>query len=140
MTTNRPRSRAVAGVATVEAAITLLAFFVALFAIVEGARLMSAQQALTDAVREGARLAVAPASQTDNLPGAGEVEAEVRRFLDAAKVPDATVNVVRSTNARGDEVTEVTASAEIQLITGSLIGSGPIQLSARSTMRNETSP
>ncbi len=136
----QPRNRLQRGVATVEAAITLLGFMALLLAIMEGARLMSIQQALTDAVREGARLGVAPESGTTTLPSYGEVEAEVRRFLDAARVPTTTVTVGTFTNADGEEFTTVLAETDVDLITLSFLGAGPVSLEARSVMMNETSP
>lgn len=136
----RRRCAASRGAALPEAALTLLAFMVTLFGIIESARVVGIQQTLTQAVRAGSRLSVAPLTRTTTLASEDEIRAEVQRYLQAAAVTGATVTVQPVVDARGDELTQVTASVPYQVISFSFFSDVQIQLSSTSTMRNETSP
>jgi hypothetical protein len=73
-----------------------------------------------------------------------EVEAEVRRFLDAARIPGATVNVERpvviQANGVAMQCTRVTVTAPYQVISLADFGALRVNLSGEALMRNETSP
>ena len=133
-----------AGVAVVEAAMTLLLLFILLFAIMEGGRFLNVQQVLTNAAREGARLSVAPVTGTSNLPSVGEIEAEVRTFLDASSISGATVTIERPVIIRANGIdmqcTRIRVSAPYRVISLSLFSSLEVTLSGEALMRNETSP
>lgn len=130
------------GVATIEAAITMLLFFVLLFGTIEISRLVGIQQTLTDAAREGARLGSAPDAGTTNLPTATEIEALVRDFLRGNAVLGATVNVNQAVvDATGVEHTRVVITVNHNVIALQPLLSGMnVQLQGVSQMRNETSP
>lgn len=128
------------GTSTVEAALTLLAFFVMIFAVVEAGRFINVQMTLTDAAREGARLAVAPASGTSTLPTNSEIEAEVNRFLSAANISGASTSVTTVTSASGDVFTVVNVGLTYQVISLSMFAGLEVDLNGTSMMRNETSP
>ena len=132
--------RASRGAALAEAALTLLAFMVTLFGIIEAARVVAIQQTLVQAVRAGSRLSVAPITRTTNLASEAEVRAEVQRYLQAAAVSGATVTVQPIVDSRGDELTQVTATVPYQLLSFSFFSDVAINLTATSAMRNETSP
>jgi len=133
-----------AGTAIVEAALTLLLFFTLLMAIMEGGRFLNVQQTLTNAAREGARTAVAPLTQTSTLASDGEIETEVRRFLDAARVSGATVTVQRpiviQANGVPMECTRVTTSVTYQVFSLAAFSNLSVNLTGEALMRNETSP
>ena len=130
------------GVATVEAALTIFAFFTLLFGIMEGSRLMGVQQTLTDAAREGARLSCAPDAGTTVLPTTSEVEAHVRDFLRGNAIIGATVNINQAvTDSEGRVYTRVQVSVPHKVIALQPILSGlEVTLAGASQMRNETSP
>lgn len=133
-----------AGTAIVEAALTLLLFFTLLMAIMEGGRFLNVQQTLTNAAREGARTAVAPLTQTSTMASDGEIETEVRRFLDAARVSGATVTVQRpiviQANGVPMECTRVTTSVTYQVFSLAAFSNLSVNLTGEALMRNETSP
>ena len=128
------------GVAIVEAAITLIAFFTILLGVIEAGRFVSVYQTLTDAAREGARLGVAPDSGTSNRPSDAEIEAEVQRFLDSNAISGATITVERNhaPGATANEFTRVTASLPYQVMTASWFTNIEVTISGRAMMRNET--
>jgi Flp pilus assembly protein TadG len=136
--------RAETGAVLVESALTLLLFFTLLLAIMEGGRFLNVQQTLTNAAREGARLAVAPITRTSTLASDGEIEAEVRRFLAAARIPGATVTVERpvvvQANGLPMEYTRVRVSVRYRVITLAAFRSLSVNLAGEALMRNETSP
>ena len=133
-----------AGTAIVEAALTLLLFFTLLMAIMEGGRFLNVQQTLTNAAREGARTAVAPLTQTSTLASDGEIETEVRRFLDAARISGVTVSVQRpiviQANGVPMECTRVTTSVTYQVFSLAAFSNLSVNLTGEALMRNETSP
>lgn len=128
------------GTAIVEGTLVLLLFFVLILGIIEAGRFMQVRQTLTDAAREGARLAVAPQPGTSTLPSVSQVQAEVQLFLNGNNIQGANISVVPVTNAQGDELTEVTASVDYQVISISLFSALEVPLSGTARMRNETSP
>lgn len=136
------RNNSEKGAAVVEAAITMLAFFMFIFGTMEVCRLIEIQQTLTDAAREGARLGCAPDAGTTNLPSTSEIQGEVNRFLQGTRVRGATIQVDPAvTDARGVVHTRVTVSYTHQVIALSPIFSNlAINLRGLSEMRNETSP
>jgi Flp pilus assembly protein TadG len=138
------RRRAEAGVAVVEAALTLLLFFTLLLGIMEGARFLHVQQTLTSAAREGARLAVAPISQTATMASDAEIEAVVRTFLGAAHISGATVAVTRPVtvvaNGVSMQYTRVRVSVRYRVMTMAAFNALSVDLAGEAQMRNETSP
>lgn len=138
------RVRSEKGVAIVESALTLLLFFVVLFAIMEGARFLNVQHVLTNAAREGARLAVTPVSRTSTLPTDGEIEAAARRFLDAAFIQGATITVERpvviAVGPVPIECTRVTVQVPYRVMSLALFRNLEVTLTGEALMRNETSP
>ena len=62
------------GTAIVETAITLLPFFVFMFALVEAGWFFYVQATITRAAREGAKIATQPITQTNNLMTGAEVQ------------------------------------------------------------------
>ncbi len=132
-----------AGAAMVEAAISLTAFLLLVFGVIETGRFLETQQVLTNAAREGARLAVAPYAGTSTLP-LGEVNARVNTFLTSANITGATITITPVSIATGavtTEFTKVTVSVPYSLITGlGWFGTFNVTLSGQSMMRNETSP
>lgn len=128
------------GVAVVEAAITLIAFFTVLFGVVEAGRYISVHQTLTNAAREGARMGVAPDSGTSNRPSESDIEAEVQRFLDSNAIQGATITVERNhaPGAIANEFTRVTASLPYQVLTVSWFANLQTTISGTAMMRNET--
>ncbi len=132
------------GQALVEAALTLLLFFVFLMAIFEGGRLLQTQQTLTQAAREGARYAVLPLTQTNTLPSCGQVQAVVRTYLQASSidVPATAIRVQRDYQYPGEATvfTYVKVEYTFRLMVLSLFGVPDVRLSGDSVMRNETSP
>jgi Flp pilus assembly protein TadG len=129
-----------AGVAVVEGAMTLLLFMVCLFGIMESARFINVKQALSHAAREGARLAVAPLSQTSTLASQSEIESRVQRFLNAASITGATVQIERPVGSGGGQSTRVRVSIPYQVISLSMFGALSTTLEGEAVMRNETSP
>ncbi len=132
------------GVIVVEAALILLLFLICLFAVMEGGRVLSVQQTLTNAAREGARFAVKPSSGTSTLPTLTQIENFVNPFLDAAVVAGATINVQRPVVIQlGDvatQFTRVAITAPYQVLTIPLFSGLSIPLTGQALMRNETSP
>ena len=132
------------GTAAVESAIVISLLFFLIFGIIEIARFMQVQLVLTDAAREGARLSVTPSPQTTALPTAGEIQAEVRRFLDSARIAGSTITVTPVNIATGTVTTQFTrvrVDAPHTLLTGLGWFSGlEVTLSGTALMRNETSP
>ena len=69
------------GVAIVETALTLLPFFVFLFAIVEAGWFFYVQSTITNAAREGAKMAAKPLTQTDTLQSQDEIRTYLAGYL-----------------------------------------------------------
>ncbi len=129
------------GMAIPEAAMTIIAFFVFVFGIMEVGRFMGIQQTVTDAAREGARFGVAPAPGTSTLPGIAEIENECQSFLDSAAIQGSSILVEPNVgSASGDIHTRVTVSVPYQVITLSMFSNLAVTLSGVSMMRHETSP
>ena len=123
---------------------TLLLLLVILLAIVEAGRFLNVQQTLTDAAREGTRLSVAPISQTSTVASVEEIETEVQRYLDAARIDDAVIEVERpvviDTSGIPTEFTRVRVEMPYQVITLSMFADLQVTLKGEALMRNETSP
>lgn len=138
------RQSAERGAAAVEAALTLLVFFTLLLAVMEGGRFLQVQHTLTSAAREGARLAVAPLSQTSTMATNTEIQTEVTRFLDAARISGATITVQRPVailaNGVSMQCTQVTVSVPYQVLTLAAFSPLSVTLTGEAVMRNETSP
>jgi Flp pilus assembly protein TadG len=132
------------GAVVVEAAITLIFFFTLLLGIMEGGRFLNVQQTVTNAAREGARMAVAPITQTSTLASDGEIETEVRRFLDAARISGATITVERPlvipSNGLPMQYTRVRVSVPYRVISLAMFSMLSVNLAGEALMRNETSP
>lgn len=133
------------GAVLIEAALTLLVFFVFIFAIWEMGRVVNFEETLTNAAREGARFAVLPLTQTSTMPTDDEIRAHVRTYLRAAGVDDATATiaitrpVVIDTGPVNTDFTTVTVSVPYNLLTISMFSSLQKTLTATASMRNETS-
>ena len=140
----RGKGSAETGAVVVEAAITLIFFFTLLLGIMEGGRFLNVQQTLTNAAREGARMAVAPITQTSTLASDGEIETEVRRFLDAARISGATITVERPlvipSNGLPMQYTRVRVSVPYRVISLAMFSALSVNLAGEALMRNETSP
>ncbi len=123
---------------------TLLLLLVILLAIVEAGRFLNVQQTLTDAAREGTRLSVAPISQTSTVASVEEIETEVQRYLDAARIDDAVIEVERpvviDTSGIPTEFTRVRVEMPYQVIALSMFADLQVTLKGEALMRNETSP
>ena len=124
----------------IEAALTMMVFFVIIFGIFEFGRLYSIYQMLTDAAREGARFSVAPFPGTSDLPSDSQVEDQVRGFLNAANVTaitsvSVTQTVTDTVNGVDVVFSEVEVTAPYDFL---LFPFGDITLAARARMRNET--
>lgn len=132
------------GSVLVESAMTLLLLFVILLGIMEAGRFLSIQQTLTDAAREGARLSVAPISRTSTVASVDEIRTEVQRFLDAAHMDGASVDVERpvviDTSGVPTEFTRVRVEAPYQVLTIAMFSDLEVTLKGEALMRNETSP
>lgn len=140
----RGKESAETGAVVVEAAITLIFFFTLLLGIMEGGRFLNVQQTVTNAAREGARMAVAPITQTSTLASDGEIETEVRRFLDAARISGATITVERPlvipSNGLPMQYTRVRVSVPYRVISLAMFSMLSVNLAGEALMRNETSP
>lgn len=133
------------GTAIVESAVTLLFFFVTLFAIMELGRFFNVQQVVTNAAREGARLSVAPISRTSVLASTEEIEEHVRSFLESARIGEAEIQVERPVTVMSggvpNEFTRVTVTVPYRVITlTGFFAAAEIDLRGSALMRNETSP
>jgi Flp pilus assembly protein TadG len=132
------------GTAIIEGTIVLLMFLVVLFAILEGSRLVSVEQVLTNAAREGARLSVAPLAGTSTLPTTTEIENQVNSFLQSSAIQGATVTVQRpvviTTGGIDTQFTRVRVEVPYDVITLKMFNFLEVTLSAEALMRNETSP
>jgi len=129
------------GTAIVEAALTLLLFFMLLFGVMEAGRFMNVQGMLTNTAREGAKTAVLPFRGTGTLAAATAVEAEVQRHLQSAGVPAGSVTVTLTTETAGGTVySRVTVQHQYRVLTLSLFSGLGVTLSGTARMRNETSP
>lgn len=123
--------------AVVEAALTLIMFFMVLLGVIEAGRFVSVYQTLTDAAREGARLGVAPDTGTSNRPSVGEISAEVQRFLDSNAISGAVIAVDPDFGA-ASEFTRVRVTLNYQLLTASWFANIQVPITGTSLMRNET--
>jgi len=136
----RDPRRSERGTAALEAAVSFVAFFFLLFGIMEAARFVNVQGALTNAAREGARLAVVPLRGTSALPTAGEVEAEVERFMATAGITSDRLTVSVAPEVRsGTTFTRVSVSLPYRFVTLSAFQSLEVTISGNAMMRNETS-
>ncbi|HYG97968.1 MAG TPA: TadE family protein [Terriglobales bacterium] len=156
MTTRKPRmmrpvgpaGRSECGATLVEAALTLIVFFVFLFGILEFGRAYNVYQTLTNAAREGARFAVAPCPALSSMaecpygqgvvPTQAAIQAQVQAFLDGAHVKDAVINVSQnvagSINGAPTEFTNVSVTAPYSFL---FFPFGTINLKTQAVMRNE---
>ena len=128
----------------VESAMTLLLTFVLLLGIMEAGRFLNVQQTLTDAAREGARLAIAPVTRTSTLASEDQIRSEVQRFLDAARINGASVDIERpvviDTGGIPTEFTRVRVSIPYNVMSISMFSALEVTLKGEALMRNETSP
>ena len=132
------------GVATVEAAVILLAFLMFLFGVLEAGRFINTYQVLTNAAREGARLAVTPLYGTNTLPTTSEVQDRVNQFLSSGNISGATTTVNPAVSVVTGSVTttytQVTVQVPYQVITvSSFFNALNVTLTGEALMRNETS-
>lgn len=135
------RRRRERGTAIVEAALTLLMFFTAIFGVIEAGRLMNVQGMLTNAAREGAKTAVLPLRGTGTLAGTAAVQAEVQRCLDSAGIPAASVTVTLTTETVGGTVySRVNVQHQYRALTLLIFNGVQVTLTGTARMRNETSP
>jgi hypothetical protein len=131
-----------------EAALTLLVFFIFLFAILEFGRAYNVYQTLTNAAREGARFAVAPCPALSTaaectfgpgvVPDEPAVKSKVQVFLDSANVTGANVTVEQhvagTINGLPTEFTDVSVTAPYTFL---FFPFGSINLRTQAVMRNE---
>lgn len=131
-----------------EAALTLLIFFIFLFAILEFGRAYNVYETLTNAAREGARFAVAPCPSLSStaecsfgpgvVPDQSAITARVQTFLDSAHVTGATINVDQNVagnvNGLPTEFTDVSVTAPYTFL---FFPFGSINLRTQAVMRNE---
>lgn len=136
------------GTTLVEAALTLIIFFIFLFGILEFGRAYNIYETLTNAAREGARFAVAPCPSLSTpadctygpgvVPDVPAIESKVQSFLDTANIKDATVTVAQhqagTINGLATEFTNVSVTAPYTFL---FFPFGTINLKTQSVMRNE---
>ena len=132
----RRRTRTDAGQAAVEFALVLPLFVLLVFAICEFGRVWMNQHVLTTASRTGARVGILPSSTT------GDVQTAVDNHLTAAGLDPTNASVSMSnvgTSASSGDVTSVSVSYDVAILTGSLIPAlqGTITLNSATTMRHE---
>jgi Flp pilus assembly protein TadG len=128
------------GVAVVETALSLLPFFVFLFAIVEGAWFFYVQVTLNNAAREGAKMATRPVSKSDTMMTQDEVRTFVADFLTPIGVSCPTcITVTTATTASGQVRTRVRVQVSYTPLTLSMFSSLAFPMKGESVMRNETS-
>ncbi|CAN5459003.1 hypothetical protein BH20CHL7_BH20CHL7_07580 [soil metagenome] len=137
------------GQGLVEFSLVLPIFLVLLFGIIDIGRVIWANDVLANAVREGARYAIVHGGSdaTVNPVGPGLSRQPVIDVVKAFAVAGGENLVVTLcygkecsggtdtalTNARGTPVT-VTARSDVRMLTGSLLGFAPFNVSASSTM------
>lgn len=131
-----------------EAAFTLLVFFIFLFAILEFGRAYNVYQTLTNAAREGARYAVAPCPTLSTtaecsfgpgvVPDEAAIQTKVQAFLTSANITGANVTVAQhvagTINGLATEFTDVSVTAPYTFL---FFPFGSINLSTQAVMRNE---
>ena len=143
------------GIAVVETALTLLPFFVFMFAVVEGGWFFYVQATLTHAAREGARMAVRPLSATDTLMTETEVRTYLADFLTPIGVncPSCIVLTPETTNVCAETpgcdggtvpqpqrtTVRVRVTVPYTLITLSWFKSLQFNMKGEAVMRDETS-
>jgi Flp pilus assembly protein TadG len=131
----------------VEGALTLLALFIFLFAIMEFGRAYNIYQTLTNAAREGARFAVAPCPSlgasgcpygAGNPPTIGDIQNRVQLYLDSAKITGATVSVDQAVNGSINGTPTVFTNVNVQAPYSFIFFPfGSITLRTQAVMRNE---
>ena len=137
------------GVAVVETAISLLPFFVFLFAVLEAGWFFYVQATITHAAREGAKIAVRPLQGGgDNLMNEAAVQAYVAPFLTPIGVncpacitlTTSTVNACPTcSEARNSTMAHVSIQIPYTLLTLSMFGISQFTLKGDGFMRMETS-
>ena len=128
------------GVAVVETAITLLPFFVFLFAIVEGAWFFYVQVTLNNAAREGAKMATRPFTASDTMLTQDQVRTVVADFLTPIGVNcPGCITVSQETTASGQVRRRVRVQVTYTPLTLSMFSSLSFPMKGESVMRNETS-
>jgi Flp pilus assembly protein TadG len=128
------------GVAVVETALSLLPFFVFLFAILEGAWFFYVQVTLNNAAREGAKMATRPVTQTDTMMTQDQVRTFVADFLTPIGVNCPTcVTMTSETTASGQVRTRIRVQVSYTPVTLSIFNSLAFPMKGESVMRNETS-
>ena|SRR5438552_11161556 len=137
------------GVAVVETALTLIPFFVFLFAVLEAGWFFYVQATITHAAREGAKIAVRPLQGgSDTLMTIPEVKAYVAPFLTpigvncpaCIDVSYPTVNACPSCAApRNSVMAHVSIQIPYTLLTLSWFGISQFPMKADAFMREETS-
>lgn len=133
-----PRRR-LFGQSTVEFALIAVPFFLLVFGIIEGGRLVFTYHEIQNAAREGTRYMVAHGAFADDplAPGdAGEVQDYVldkTAGLDPASL-EISAAWLDGSNEPGKRV-EVEVQYEFEPIVGMVLGADPITLTARSEMR-----
>jgi Flp pilus assembly protein TadG len=136
----RSKRRNQRGVAVVETAISLLPFFVFLFAIVEGAWFFYVQVTLNNAAREGAKMATRPVSHSDTMMTQGDVRTFVADFLTPIGVNcPGCITVSQETTGSGQVRTRVRVQVTYTPLTLSMFSSLAFPMKGESVMRNETS-
>jgi len=130
------RNRRDRGQAVVEFALILPLFVLLVFAICEFGRVWMNQHVLTTASRAGARVGILPSST------AGDVQTTVDNHLSAAGLDPNSASVVMSnigTGASSGDITSVSVSYDVGILTGSLIPAlqGTFTLNSATTMRHE---
>lgn len=141
------RSRRQLGGTLLEGALTLLALFIFIFAILEFGRVYNIYQTLTNAAREGARFAVAPCPSlgaascpygAGNPPTNADIQSRVQSFLSSAHINDATITVDQAVagtiNGSPTVFTNVNVQAPYSFI---FFPFGSITLRTQAVMRNE---
>ena len=133
------------GVVVLEAALTLLALCVVLFAIIESGRFLGVYQIVTDAAVEGARFAITPLSGTSTLPSQAEIIDKVKQKIQAGSIPaqDITVNINQSWEQQygvvPTQLTQVQVSVPYHVVSLAMFKDLSITISSDALMRNETS-
>lgn len=124
------------GQAAVELAFVLPVFFLLIFGIIEGGRLIFTYNELTNAAREGARYAVAHGTQASSPAEASDVQAYVLEKSVGLESPALTVSTswLDGNKDPGSRV-RVSANYSYEPVIGMIFGFSPFSLSASSEMR-----
>lgn len=131
--------RSLSGQSIVEFALIAVPFFLLVFGIIEGGRLLFTYHEVQNAAREGARYMVAHGREADDPLVPGDTAPVTTHVLGRVTGLDPAALEIRArwpdgSNAPGQRV-EVEVEYAFEPVIGMIFGMGPIELTARSEMR-----